>query len=384
MKHIFQTQKTLFLLLGLLSISIVLLYIKFDSTKNDILNSVESMELNNIKKLSQYIDTSLVFNVSSKSDLYDLLASDSSLRDRMDRLLSSYIDNKTKYVYLVRNDNNGFFRYLLDGSTGKQKGQFNQRFIPLNRAIWVKCCKTKQDIYIKQKNVYGLWVTYLHPLFINHKLQGILAIDVSLTAHKKLESLILPLKRYFIYIMVFIVFVILVTAIQLSMFLKQRNINRIDYLTRLYNRSFLREKEKSINLNTISVVMADIDHFKAVNDTYGHSVGDAVLRGVSKRLLSGTRDKDYVIRYGGEEFLILLKKESNKISEVVGVVERLREDIANKPIRVGKHSLDITISIGLDPYTHKRESLMDSISVADEMLYKAKNNGRNRVEVAKG
>ncbi len=159
-----------------------------------------------------------------------------------------------------------------------------------------------------------------------------------------------------------------------------------DSLTGLWNRGaimeFLRAQlAMSVrNSNNLGLMMADIDHFKNINDTYGHSVGDSVLMHVAELMNLNLRASDWVGRYGGEEFLIIASESPAK--DVSRVAERLRLAVANNPFRAGDEAIFSTISIGI-ANTRSLESPTPEtlVKIADSALYRAKNNGRNRVEV---
>jgi diguanylate cyclase (GGDEF)-like protein len=157
-----------------------------------------------------------------------------------------------------------------------------------------------------------------------------------------------------------------------------------DGLTGLFNhRSFYSLLEDEIARagrykHPASLLLIDIDHFKRVNDSYGHQAGDEILRALSERLLSSMRCTDKICRYGGEEITIILpeadKPSANKIAENV------RTMIAQKPFAIDNgQNIKITVSIGLATYPQHAEDLVLLVSAADTALYEAKGNGRNRV-----
>jgi diguanylate cyclase (GGDEF)-like protein len=127
--------------------------------------------------------------------------------------------------------------------------------------------------------------------------------------------------------------------------------------------------------------MADLDHFKQVNDSYGHMAGDAVLGEAAKRMLSVVRPYDAIGRYGGEEFLIVMPGCSEQ--GVLGAADRIRLCICEKPMTTSDAIISVTISLGAaatDP-AHKID-MKSLICIADAALYTAKGRGRNRVELA--
>jgi len=131
----------------------------------------------------------------------------------------------------------------------------------------------------------------------------------------------------------------------------------------------------------VGVLMADVDHFKRVNDTFGHQVGDGVLREIVARMRSSIRPYDVAGRYGGEEFLIILP--GCDTSTAAAVADRLRAAIEEFPFDLGERKLPITCSLGVASCSDMPEAKIDCImGLADDALYQAKSGGRNCVRVA--
>jgi two-component system, cell cycle response regulator len=157
-----------------------------------------------------------------------------------------------------------------------------------------------------------------------------------------------------------------------------------DSLTSLLNRSAILEvlqKEliRSVRQkNPVAVVMTDLDHFKQVNDTYGHLAGDAVLREAARRMSASLRAYDAVGRYGGEEFLVVAP--SCSVAGGTELAERLRQSICGVPIDASGRAIVVTMSFGVAA-TCEIKQINKLLSMADEALYAAKEAGRNRVEV---
>ncbi len=158
-----------------------------------------------------------------------------------------------------------------------------------------------------------------------------------------------------------------------------------DGLTGLYNRKFLDEHTKKLLPHAkrdgfnIGVLLLDMDHFKAVNDEYGHDIGDKVLRELARILTENVRESDLVVRYGGEEFIVLLVNVANE-EDAMMVANKIRNKVAENEIDVYAGSkLRKTISIGLSMYPNDSTSLDSVIKNADIALYEAKHKGRNQV-----
>jgi len=159
----------------------------------------------------------------------------------------------------------------------------------------------------------------------------------------------------------------------------------IDPLTSLRNRRWLDDnfikliQRANFDKEIISFFMVDIDHFKGVNDTYGHLVGDEVLRDVSKVIRDSLRPGDFSCRFGGEEFAIILPNTS--VEEARIPAERIRTKVQSvtAQLAVPDKYPAITISIGISSTSEKIKEVNEIIEAADENLYKAKESGRNRV-----
>ncbi len=160
-----------------------------------------------------------------------------------------------------------------------------------------------------------------------------------------------------------------------------------DPLTGLWNRAatfdlLRRELNRSRRQGSpVGIVMADLDHFKLINDTYGHMAGDAVLREVAEKIVSCVRSYDIVGRFGGEEFLIIFPACS--ALNAVGQAERLRERISAAPLGGPEYSIPVTLSLGVAGSDEFRQDMELLVRGADAALYRAKEGGRNRVERAR-
>jgi diguanylate cyclase (GGDEF)-like protein/PAS domain S-box-containing protein len=161
-----------------------------------------------------------------------------------------------------------------------------------------------------------------------------------------------------------------------------------DPLTGLYNRRYLEETlSRELELATrqhhsVSVVMGDLDHFKSVNDRYGHLAGDEVLRYFGKLLQQSARASDIYCRYGGEEFLLLLPQMSGELA--VERAEHLRQTLASTPVPYAAGVIPVTASFGVAAFPGDGTSGDDLIAAADQALYAAKEAGRNRVHLCRG
>ena len=169
-----------------------------------------------------------------------------------------------------------------------------------------------------------------------------------------------------------------------SAHLQLRQMAALDPLTNTYNRrSFMEEANRQISgagspYQALSVLVLDIDHFKLVNDAYGHAIGDDVLVSIVKTCNRTLRQTDIMARFGGEEFIILLPNTDMQVAQMIA--DRLRNAIETTPAPTDQGPISVTVSIGVASLSDGQAlTIHDIIKRADQAMYIAKQAGRNRV-----
>lgn len=159
--------------------------------------------------------------------------------------------------------------------------------------------------------------------------------------------------------------------------------NLTDAMPGLHNRRFLEEFAGTLvssnqrRKSQLSILMLDLDYFKMVNDTYGHDAGDLVLKALAKTMQASVRTSDLVIRYGGEEFLIIMQDACGEAADKVA--EKIRADVESMKVQLPAAVLQKTISIGIAEFPLDSDTFWQAVKYADVAMYNAKESGRNRV-----
>jgi len=173
-----------------------------------------------------------------------------------------------------------------------------------------------------------------------------------------------------------------------TLYQEVERLSRIDPLTKLSNRrSFSADALRFFQLairhqNKLSCAMLDIDFFKQVNDTYGHDFGDKVLIAVAKACKKQIRKTDLLARFGGEEFCFLFPE--TDLNGAALMAERIRHAISKLEFDAGKNRFSVTVSIGVSELLDSNDNMENMLKRSDDALYKAKENGRNRVVIWEG
>tara|TARA_R110001592_G_scaffold49864_3_gene154875 strand:+ start:2603 stop:3640 length:1038 start_codon:yes stop_codon:yes gene_type:complete len=163
---------------------------------------------------------------------------------------------------------------------------------------------------------------------------------------------------------------------------KYQRLAHLDPLTQLSNRRaaltlLKREQARVIrSKESLSIILCDIDHFKKINDKYGHNAGDAVLIELAKIFTNGMREQDCIARWGGEEFLFILPQTQAKSAHVLA--EKIQEKLQHHIVHYEGHDINVRMSMGIEQFKDN-QSIDEMINCADKQLYQAKNAGRNQI-----
>ncbi len=361
-----------------------LLYTIFEYEKNiekDMFKVATTDVMHITRNKAEYIKTIL----EGSDDYIKDIKNDVKLQKILEINLHNLLTENIKYAYLLYKDRNDVFRFLVDGSPVDEKAMINQKFdITSNK--WFELYKRKEPVIIKHTFLQKLSLSYLVPVFYKDEVKLILVIDFSVDKLEKINNIITMMKSglFFILAIIFIFFVIFITQL-----LRYKNIKKLsftDKLTNTYNRNYLHEIQNSVNLDEYIIAALDIDHFKKVNDTYGHDAGDIILKEVGNILNHTVRiEEDIVIRYGGEEFVILIKKGSEDIDAQLNVIKRIFTNIKEQKMFINQEEhIFITVSIGVNTKPDESKNFLEAFKLADIELFKAKESGRNMIKVHKG
>lgn len=368
----------IFLLLLILSIFFIYVYNDIKTTKKDIYTRIESHQIEQVSTVIKNIENEFItsLNIKSHNDLLQAFK-DIKNREKYEDIISLILSANIKYAYILYKDDKDKFRFIVDASK-IDKANFYQKF-DVDIKEYKNVYSTKKTKIIKQKDIENLYITILNPIIINNEVIGIFSVDMTSNIQKTILNSIKPLETFFIILIIFIFLLMFMTIIQLFHYFFTRKKIFTDSLTNIFNRNYLEEISSVLNLGHYSLAMLDLDKFKAINDTYGHKSGDYILSQASKVFKNSIRENDIIVRYGGEEFLLLINNRGDE--STLDICKRLKHNISKEHFFYDEHEIKVTVSIGLHKHPHLEKNLQEAIKKADEVLYLAKKNGRNRIEI---
>jgi len=370
------------LLLFLLIISVVILanlYLKIPEIEKKLIDNMRDDSIRSLSTTIENFDRHLKHELNKLPNLtpIEAIKSDKSLQEHLESELNMMISTDIIYAYMLYRDDKGKFRFMIDGAT-EDKVRIGRKF-DIQDDGWHKAYEQLIPQLIVQQDLSELWLTYITPVVYKNSAIGLIAVDLSFEHHKQHLLTIAPLKQMLFLVFGLILTIIIVAIVQYALYYFSQKRVYIDGLTGLKNRQYLNDLLPKINFQKYYIAMLDIDHFKNINDSYGHDVGDEVLREIATALDQGIRTEDILVRYGGEEFLLFVSSRNVSHELALSIMERLRNKVEVLEITAQSMTIKPTISIGVNLDTFELKSVNEAIKVADQMLYEAKNNGRNRV-----
>jgi diguanylate cyclase (GGDEF)-like protein len=255
------------------------------------------------------------------------------------------------------------------------------------------CLATSWDIFIYARRRLQLRLGYLLavPLLLGGLVFGLragraLASPATVLAEVSASSS-LNVGAAVVWMVTALVFHLALVALVVARLMTDlRRLSRYDSLTELLNRRAMEEAlrheaQRAARAGTpFSVLMVDADHFKTINDRFGHAAGDGALRHLADALRAERRDVDAVGRFGGEEFIVLLPGTSSE--EALKAAERLRESLLRRPWAWDEQPMPLTVSTGVAAWNGNGDDVTQLLRRADSALYRAKELGRDRFELA--
>ncbi len=304
------------------------------------------------------------------------------LKNQFEKEFELILNKDIKKAYILYKDKDNKLRYILDLSNSLERKKFWEIYTgyPVKTEIILNTLKRK---VIKEEKDGRKHITYIDPINVNKEIKGYVLLDMSIRNFYGLQAISRKVKIVLSLLFSMVILFISYFIYQSRKYKKDLEKMYIDPLTGVYNRHFMYDNMDMFKLDTYTVFVIDIDFFKRINDTYGHEVGDKVLKEVANRIKSCIKEEDILIRYGGEEFILFVKSNPDSPTykyDMVQFARSIKNAVMKKYISVDGIKLKLTISIGINLYEYEK-SIEEAIKHADMALYKAKQRGRNRIEI---
>jgi diguanylate cyclase (GGDEF)-like protein len=326
-----------------------------------------------------FSNLSHVYEKDTKHHFVKSIIKDVKLRHNFEDMLRLIRISTIQNLFVITKDKDANYYFLLDSDSNlTTRANLYEPFSPLGN-FWDKAYKQKKVQVFHHKQGTDLWITIAYPIIENNQTVALIGADISHNLDLIMQTRLQSFNKFFLWLVILGLLSFAAHYILTLYFRKKYYEGYMDPLTNVHNRKYLYDILLKKLSRRYQLFMVDIDLFKKVNDTYGHDVGDVILKEVAKRLNSLVRDEDSIIRFGGEEFLIYTTKLNAKQSEKFA--ERLRMHVKKDPIIYKDIACSITVSIGINAYACSDMPFEEMLKKADEALYKAKVSGRDCVKI---
>ncbi len=358
---------------------IVVYYITGNITETQLSLTARSLAFTAGKLIEENIEEYAEFikNPDSSSQYY---------KDMNKKFVSIKAASNIKFIYTMIKYDEGHGIYIIDGEIPDSENYSAPGDITELNQFIKDAFEADKPTRSKLEKVdeYGIILTATAPIFnkLTGEKLGIICVDISIENYHKLLT-------YLFYTMIIVIIFIIIVAVILSYAISDNFTRPVltDFLTKVYNKHFFEKRLKFLHKSSsktnfpLTVLMIDLDHFKSINDCYGHTFGDKVLIEISKTISDTLRKHDLFARYGGEEFIIALP--GTDIEKAFTTAERIKDAVLKTKVinnEIGKE-VSVTVSIGIASYKNG-QTMHELIECADKALYAAKIR-RNDISIYK-
>jgi len=366
-------------LFAVVILSLLFVYWQVNMIKDKLRNSILATQ---VVAIDDFVKNSQQLFMQNFGDenITEILKNKEALND-IENSLEILNSKSYKFIYILyRTDRDKKYRFLLDSSLNKKEKRTSQFPVGGDYKLYNKTFEGSKHLLVFQtddKNSYNLYVTYIKSIKISNREKALFSLDFSVDLEKTVTNIVGNIKNSIIFLISLLSLVLLGLLILVVKAILDQDKAFLDDLTNTYNRKYLTYLNNKENLaKKYSAMLLDIDHFKRVNDTYGHQIGDYVLINVVSAIKSCVNANDILVRYGGEEFLLLVKNRDKSICDSIS--QRILKRVENNITQTSKHTIKTTISIGVNICNEDRVDIFEMVKHADEALYYSKEHGRNQ------
>ena len=312
---------------------------------------------------------------------YNLVASlqkSQKLRRELTHALAMLPEAFYQQAYICTKTKSGDIRFLIGKYDRTKSIKFYEK-IDFDKELIDRVYTQKHYLIVKKVLGDETKITFVSPVIVAKRVQGAFVLSFSFSLFDDINALLSHINIIFNAIVVIVLLIVVLLFLQEYVNVKTKKEVFVDALTGAYNRHYMRKFLEDADMDHYQIMLLDIDHFKKINDTYGHKAGDFVLSETAALIRSEIRSDDVFIRYGGEEFLLFIYRKDKNQHLAKSIAYRIKEKIQEHEFRHDDLVLRVTVSIGVNCFAEEFPKVSDAIKYADDMLYAAKRNGRNQV-----
>jgi len=342
------------------------------------INNTKKLKNNEIDKSEQYaanIDRLIQMRVTGK--ITDTLTHDIVLRKYLNETLQTFLTDQYRYIFVLQRYEKGRYRFLLDGSKD-QPEEFKTIFFPKSDLFDKVFDAQKMQIIEQNEGVEEVWLSLVYPIVRNNETEALLVLDLSESYGEYLNNFNSPLMRV-VWMMQAVLFFSLLLLISLAYrYYQLRKRLLVDKLTTLHTKVYLEEFFHRNNVEDYNAILIDMDEFAQVNNKYGYSSGNKIIKEFSRTMLGVLSKQAKIIRTGGTEFFIVIPK---KESDFGSLVQKLFDTLKEKKYLLKNEVIHLTVSMSAVVIPKGKNAIHDIQRFLDEKLLEIKSKGKNGLTI---
>lgn len=341
--------------------------------------STEKLKKEEVDKAEQYAaKIAQLIQRRTENNIESVLTNDPELRDTLNESLQAFLTKQYQYIFVLKKDVKGNYRFLLDGSE-EEAEEYKTIFFPKSKLYDHVYETQKMQIIEQHEGVEQVWLSLVYPIVSDKKTEALLVLDLSESYGQHLNDFNSPLMTVVWMMQIFLLLSMFLLIFLAYRYYKIRKELIIDTLTSVYKKQYLQEFFDKNRLDDYNVILLDIDEFKNVNQKFGYEFGDIILKEFTQTLLSILSSHTIIVRTGGAEFLLFLPKSESTAVEVEAqnIFDRLKE----KKYLIGNEIQYLTVSMSAMSIPEESTSLQNVERLLDEKLLEVKSKGKNALAV---
>ncbi len=340
--------------------------------------STEKLKKEEIQKAEQYASKiAQLIQRRTANDLESSLTDNLELRDYLNESLQAFLTKQYQYIFVLKKDLKGNYRFLLDGSE-EEPEEYKTIFFPKSKLFDHVYKTQKMQIIEQHEGVEQVWLSLVYPIVSENKTEALLVLDLSESYGEHLNNFNSPLMTVVWMMQVFLLLSMFLLVFLAYRYYKIRKGLIVDDLTSVYKKQYLQEFFDKNRLDDYNVMLLDIDEFKNVNQKFGYEFGDMVLTEFTQTLLSILSPHAIIVRTGGAEFLVVSSKSECTVEvEAQKIFDRLKE----KKYLIGNEIQYLTVSMSAMSIPQNSTSLQNIERLLDEKLLQVKSKGKNALAI---
>ena len=340
--------------------------------------STEKLKNEEIKKTGQYASKiAKLIQLRTGNNIDEALKDDPQFRQHLNEALQAFLTKQYQYIFVLKKDAKGNYRFLLDGSE-EEPEEYKTIFFPKSKLFNRVYVTQKMQIIEQHEGVEQVWLSLVYPIVNDNKTEALLVLDLSESYGEHLNNFNSPLM-----VVVWMMQTFLLLSLFLFIFLAYRyyKIRKeliIDDLTSVYKKQYLQEFFNKNRIDNYNIMLVDIDEFTRINQQFGYESGDIILQQFAKTLLSTLSTDSFVVRIGGTEFLVVLPKKEGKVEEQA---QKVFDILKEKKYLIGNEVQYLTVSMSAMCVPKETMLIQNIERLLDEKLLEVKSKGKNGLAI---